>query len=289
MLQVSPQTTRTALLLHIRAVLPTLNEQEQKVGQYVLAHPEEVVHLSVSDMADRCGASDATVFRFSKRVGAEGYQDFKIRLAQELHLALSAPYPELGPDDTVASTVTKVFAADAKALDDTLSVLDVRALERAADAILAARRVDIYGSGGGAIAALELQYKLIRLGVRAVASTDSEMQTISATLLTSADVAIGISHSGEAPDISHALAVAGASGATTVGIVNHTASPIAKAVKICLATSAQEMQAHGYPLGARVAQVGLIDALYAVMILKQPEASDQSLKRVTEALHERRH
>ncbi len=289
MLQESAQATRTGLLLHIRAVLPTLNEQEQKVGQYVLAHPEEVVHLSVSEMADRCGASDATVFRFSKRVGAGGYQDFKIRLAQELHLALSTPYPELVPDDTVASTVKKVFVADTKALDDTLSVLDVSTLERAADILLAARRVDIYGSGGGAIVALELQYKLTRLGVPAVSHTDSEMQTISATLLSSADAAVGISHSGEAPDVYHALEVAGEAGATTIGIVNHTASPVAKLVKVCLATSAQEMHAQGYPLGARVAQLGLIDALYAVMVLKRPADAERSLQRISDALNQRRH
>jgi RpiR family transcriptional regulator, carbohydrate utilization regulator len=281
-------TTKTPLLLHIRAVLPTLNEQEQKVGQYVLGHPEEVVNLSVSDMADRCGASDATVFRFSKRVGAEGYQNFKIRLAQELHLTLSTPYPELGAEDTVEAIARKVFAGDAKALDDTLQVLDAGALERAADALLAARRVDIYGSGGGAIAALELQYKLIRLGVRAVAHTDSEMQAISATLLSPADVAVGFSHSGEAPDIFRALEVADRSGATTIAIVNHTASPIAKLVKICLATSAQEMQAHGYPLGARVAQVALLDALYSVMVMKQPQASANALERITDTLNRRK-
>jgi DNA-binding MurR/RpiR family transcriptional regulator len=282
------EATKTGLLLHIRAVLPGLNEQEQKVGQYVLAHPEAVVHLPVSEMADRCGVSDATVFRFSKRVGAEGYQNFKIRLAQELHLALSIPYPELGPNDTVASTVTKVLAADAKALDDSLSVLDLEALESAAEELLAARRVDIYAAGGGAIAALELQYKLIRLGVRAIAHTDAEMQTVSASTLMSADVAVGISHSGEAPDIYHALEVARKSGATTIAIVNHTASPIAKLVKICLATSAQEMQAHGYPLGARVAQVGLIDALSAVMNQKRPEEAERNLQRISDALHQRR-
>ena len=94
-------------------------------------------------------------------------------------------------------------------------------LERAADALLAARRVDIYGSGGGAIAALELQYKLMRVGVRAVPHTDAEMQIISATLLTSADLAVGISHSGESHDVLHALKTARQAGARTIAITNH--------------------------------------------------------------------
>lgn len=279
------QATRSSLLLNIRTLLPSLNEQEQKVGQYVLEHPAEVIHLAVSDMAQRCGVSDATVFRFSKKVGTEGYQNFKIMLAQELASSTATPYATLGREDSLATAVQKVIAADMKALEDTLSVLDLAALEKAVDALLAARRVDIYGSGGAAVAALELQYKLMRVGVRAVVHTDSEMQVISATLLTSADAAIAISHSGESPDILHALDVAKEAGAKTIAITNHLASPIAKAVDINLSTSAQSALAHGYPLGARVAQVGLIDALHACMSLKRRDEAERNLQRIASALY----
>jgi len=279
------QAPRSSLLLNIRTLLPSLNEQEQKVGQYVLEHPAEVIHLAVSDMAQRCGVSDATVFRFSKKVGTEGYQNFKIMLAQELASSTATPYATLGREDSLATAVQKVIAADMKALEDTLSVLDLAALEKAVDALLAARRVDIYGSGGAAVAALELQYKLMRVGVRAVVHTDSEMQVISATLLTSADAAIAISHSGESPDILHALDVAKEAGAKTIAITNHLASPIAKAVDINLSTSAQSALAHGYPLGARVAQVGLIDALHACMSLKRRDEAERNLQRIASALY----
>lgn len=280
-----PRSNRFNLLLHIRTLLPSLNEQEQKVGRYVLEHPSAVIYLAVSEMAQRCGVSDATVFRFSKKVGTEGYQNFKILLAQELASATSTPYATLGPEDSLVTAVQKVIAADVKALEDTLSMLDLTALERAVDALLAARRVDIYGSGGAAVAALELQYKLMRVGVRAVVHTDSEMQVISATLLTQTDVAIAISHSGELPDLLRALEVAKEAGARTIAITNHLASPIAKAVDINLSTAAQETLAHGYPRGARVAQVGLIDALHAGMTLKRQEEAERNLERIAVALY----
>jgi RpiR family transcriptional regulator, carbohydrate utilization regulator len=264
---------------------PELNEQEQKVAQYVLAHAAEVVHLSVSETADRCGVSDATVFRFAKRVGAEGYQNLKILLAQELHLAVSRPYPHLDASDSVASVVKKVFGTDAKALEDTLAVLDTEALEATADALLAARRADIYAIGSGGVAAGELVYRLVRLGVRAVALLDFESQLVSAAQLTPEDVAVGISHSGEAGEIYRALEIAQQSGAITVALVNHTASPIAKLARLCLATSAPEMQEHGLPLGARVAQVAAIDALSTAMALKRPVAANGSLQRIADALH----
>jgi len=276
------------ILLTIRRLLPALNEQEQKVGQYVLDHAHEVIHLSVSDVAQRALASDTTVFRFCRKVGADGYQDFKICLAQELAAGRPTTYAPVGPTDSPAEAARKAIAADIKALEDTLRVLDLAELERAADALLAARRVDLYGSGGGAIAALELQYKLMRVGVRAVPHTDAETQVISATLLTSADLAIGISHSGESPDVLHALTVAKEAGARTIAIVNHPASPIAEVAEIHLCTAAQEAVAHGYPLGARVAQMGLVDVLHACLTLKRQVEVERSQARIAETLSKRR-
>ena len=145
------------------------------------------------------------------------------------------------------------------------------ALDRAATALLAARRIDIYGSGGAAVAAQELQYKLLRLGLRGLALTDAQMETLSAAMLTPADVAVGISHSGAAADVRQALAKAKERGAVTIAITNHPASPIAQLADIRLRTAAQEATPHGYPLGARVAQIGLIDGLYICLLLKQGE------------------
>jgi RpiR family carbohydrate utilization transcriptional regulator len=280
-------TNVAGLLLAIRGLLPALNEQEQKVGQYVLEHPDEVIHLPMSDLARRCAVSDTTVFRFCRKVGTDGYRDFKIRLALELTPGRLATYAMAHPGEGVIEAARKVITADIKALDDTLTVLDFAALERAADALLDAERVEIYGSGGGAIAALELHYKLMRLGVRAVPHTDAEMQLISAALLSPGDTAVAISHSGESHDLLQALQLAKAAGARTVAITNHPASPLARLADISLRTAAQEALAHGYPLGARVAQVGLIDTLYTCMALKRETEAEQSQARISAALHGR--
>jgi RpiR family transcriptional regulator, carbohydrate utilization regulator len=260
-----------SLLLTVRGLLPALNEQEQKVGQYVLDHPYEVIHLSMADLAERCRVSDTTIFRFCRRVRTEGYQDFKISLAQELTPKTPPIYAAVAAGDTMAEAAAKVIAGDMKSLEDTLTILDLAALDRAAEALMAARRVDIYGSGGSAVAALDLHYKLMRVGVRGLPHTDAQLQAMSASLLGPADVALGISHSGEAQEVLHALAAAKQAGAKTIALTNHPASPIARLADISLCTAAQEALGHGYPLGARVAQVGLIDVLYTCLALKRPD------------------
>lgn len=280
-----PETAPPSLLLMIRGRLPSLNEQEQKVGQYVLDHPDQVIHLAMRDLAGRCGVSDTTIFRFCRKIGTGGYQDFKIRLALESAPDRPATYATIEAGDDLLTAAGKVIAADTKALQDTLSVLHLPSLERAAAALLAARRVDIYGAGGGAIAALELHYKLMRVGVRGVPHTDAEMQVISAALLTPDDLAVGISHSGRSPDVLRALTLAKQAGARTIAISNHPTSPLAELAEISLCTAAQEALAHGYPLGARVAQVGLIDVLYTATALKRQAEVAHSQARIVKALH----
>lgn len=257
------------LLLTIRGLFPALNEQEQKVGQYVLDHPYEVIHLAMTDLAERCGVGDTTIFRFCRRVRTEGYQDFKIRLAEELTPRNAAVYEAEVAGDALALAAHKAIMNDTKSLEDTLRILDLAALARAAEALLAARRVDIYGSGGSAVAALDLQYKLMRAGIRSQPYADAQLQTLSAAVLTPADVAVGISHSGAAPGVLRVLETARQAGATTIALTNHPASPIARLADISLCTAAQEPSGD-YPLAARVAQVGLIDVLCACLTLKRP-------------------
>lgn len=269
MVQTEP---RANLLLTIRGLLPSLNEQEQKVGQYVLDHPYEVIHLAMVELAERAGVGDTTIFRFCRRVGTEGYQDFKIALAQELSPVSPPVYQAVAAGDSAAAAAQKAIAGDVKALEDTLRVLDLEALDRAGAALLGARRIDLYGSGGAAVAAQELQYKLLRLGLRALALTDAQMEIMSASLLTPQDVAVGISHSGAAADVRQALEMAKARAARTIAITNHPASPIARLADITLCTAAQEAAGRDYPLGARVAQIGLIDVLYTCLLLKQGAA-----------------
>lgn len=263
------------LLLTIRGLLPSLNEQEQKVGQYVLDHPYEVIHLPMVDLAERCGVGDTTIFRFCRRVRTEGYQDFKIRLAEELTPQRPAVYMAAAAGDALAAAVHKTIADAIRSLEDTLRILDLGMLARAAEVLLAAQRVDIYGSGGSAATALDLQYKLMRAGVRSQSYADAQLQALSAALLTPADAAIGISHSGAAPDVLRALEAAKQVGAKTLALTNHPASPIARLADISLCTAAREASG-GYPLDVRVAQVGLNDLLFTCLQRKQGAAGAKS-------------
>ena len=79
----------------------------------------------------------------------------------------------------------------------------------------------------------------------------------------------------------------GQPGRDEYAFTNHPASPIARMADVSLSTAAQEALAHGYPVGARIAQVALIDVLYTCIALKRHEETDLSQARIAEALYRR--
>jgi RpiR family carbohydrate utilization transcriptional regulator len=272
------------ILLTIRGLLPSLTAGEKKIGNYVLRYPEEVVKLSITELAEACDVSDATIFRFCRKVGTEGYQDFKIALAKESVSPGSLVYADVIPEDSLLTMAEKIVEANVKALRDTLKVLEVEALDRALNAILAANWVEIYAVGGSGVAARELQFKLMQLGIKANAFIDSQMQFISASLLSDRDVGIAISHSGTKRHTVEALKLAQASGATTICITSHLASPVAEAADIKLYTSAWENLVHDDSPSVRNAQLALIDVIYKGLVMRAPQRTRTSLSKANKAI-----
>ena len=185
---------------------------------------------------------------------------------------------------TLASVAQKVFATNMQALHDTQRVLDMEALERVVTAILSARRVDIYATGGAGIAARELHFKCMQLGINANAFLDSQMQVMSAAALTGEDVGIGISHSGMQRHVAEALTLAGSGGATTVALTSFSATPVAEAADIVLHTASLGADVTYDSPSVRNAQLVVVDVLYEALLMQGQELTREKMARVARAI-----
>jgi DNA-binding MurR/RpiR family transcriptional regulator len=274
------------VLLRIKQALPSLPEQEYKVGDYVLRHPHEAVALSITGLADVCGVSNTTVSRFCQRIGLDGYSQFKISLARESGSPENLIYIEVVPEDTLASVAQKIFATNMQALHDTQRVLNMDALEQVVVALLHAHRVDIYAAGGAAVAAQELHFKCIQLGLNASAFLDSQMQMMSAASLAAGDVGFGISHSGMQWQVVEALKKAKTGGGTTVAMTSYPGSPVARAADLVLCTASPGTTIIYAPPSVRNAQLAVVDVLYEAMLMKGQEPTREKMARVSQAISE---
>lgn len=264
----------------IRTELPKLSESLAKVGRFVLSDPGAIAHCSAAELARRVGTSQATVTRFCHAVGLESYQHLLLMLAREQGRAGASPWgnaqigPDIGPDDSLKHVVAVVGNADLQAVQHTVDRIDLDAVERAAQAIAHARRIDVYGVGGSGSLAWETQLHLYRIGCDVRSWTEVHGAATSAALLTPADTALAISHSGNTRETAEPLQLAAERGATTVALTNDPRSPIARVADIRLITSSMETSFRSGSMGARHSAMVLIDVLYIrVAQLTYPRAS----------------
>lgn len=271
-------------LSRLRSMLPSLRDAERRAAEFILQQPQEIIHLPISELAERCGASEATIFRLCRRLGYSGYQAMKISLARDLVEPLALIHEEVTESDSPWSVAQKVFQSTMRSLVDTLKVLSPEALERAAAALARARKVEFYGSGGSGIVALDAMHKFMRTGIQCAAYLDSHMQVMGAALLGPEDVAVGISHSGSSKDVVEALTLARKAGATTVAITHKARSPIVKVADIVLCTASGETGFRTEAMASRLCQLAIIDSLFVAVSLARKEITLAAVQRVREAI-----
>lgn len=259
----------SALLLKLRACLPEMSRAEARIAQNILDNPRDIVHLSITELAERSKVSDATVVRFCRRLGMQGYQELKVTLAQDLVSPIESIHEEVRESDDASAILGKVFSSTLHALEYTLRILDRRQFALAVDALSAAGQINIYGCGNSASVASDMQHKLLRLGLHACAYSDSHMQAIASTLLKAGDVCVAISHSGSSRDIVDAAFLAKKRGATVICMTSVGRSPLADMADIRLETASQETSYHIVALSSRISQYTIIDSLYAALAVER--------------------
>lgn len=275
-------TDPTDLTDLIRTVAPRLTGALREVADTVLADPAEASRLSAVALATRAGVSQASVTRFAQSIGLASHAELRLALAEQKGRSTASGAPidvgvKIHPDDSMRQVIDVVANADVRAITQTVSQLDVNALDLASRAIAVARRVDVYGIGSSASVAYELETRLFRIGVRVRAWTELHEALTSAALLTADDVAIAFSHSGATSEVVEPFRLAADRGAVTIGITGDPRSAVAAASRDVLTTAALETSYRNGSLAARHSQMMVADCLYIRVVQLTPDRSSESM------------
>lgn len=262
-----------AMILKIQAMRAAMSKSELLVCDYIIQHPDEVIYLSVSELAAKSGVSDATVVRTSQKIGSRSYQDLKISLAQDIVTPLQGINEEINVSDSPAAVTEKVFQGVIHTLNFTYRIQDPAQLDRAADILLRAGRICICGLGNSHAIAADIQHKLMRLGLNANAYSDNHLQVICSTFLKEGDALFAVSHSGGSRDVVHAAEIALSNRASVISLTNVGRSPLADISTVALHTASNETKYRRVALSSRIAQMALVDVLYTMIALKRPETT----------------
>ena len=264
------------MLKEITKQYASLTPAEKKLADYVLQYPSETVGLSAAALAQRAGTAPSAVVRFCKSLGFEGFPAFKVRLAVALSQQIPASYMSgAARGDSSSTVLDKIFAANIKALQDTVARIDRVAFSEAVALLAGANTIHIYGVGTSAGMVNELQHRLMILGFRSQGFTDIASMRLSTMNLQPGDVAIGISHSGRTLVTMETLELSRKAGAKTVCLTSYSASPITTVCDQVLTVYCDETHYPVEAASARIAQTGVLDALVAALSVQHYDTSVQ--------------
>ncbi|GAA4174259.1 MurR/RpiR family transcriptional regulator [Gryllotalpicola koreensis] len=254
----------------IQAALPEMSAAMAKIGALLLENPAAPLELSITELAQQAGTSPATVTRFCRLIGYAGYPPLRVGAAADLGRSSAETWQsDIGrafdPADSVVEVLNALVSSHTSALQTTAARLDREAAERAAAAIARSDHVDIYGIGGSAVLAAELQARLYRIGLNAHMWSEVHEGLTSAAIQGPGTVAIGISNTGRTGETLEMLSLARSTGALAVAITGNPDSPLASVADYHLTAFAADAYLQPDDLSAKHAQLLAIDLLYLLV------------------------
>lgn len=275
----------------IEASAASFTPTMRRIAAAIRDNPAMVLDMTITEIAAACGTSVASVVRFCRALGVSGYAELRMALATELGkeaaqfgagLTLGA---EIARTDTLEEMAAKVASLEMLAIEETVSDLDFKALERVVAALDKAQRILLFGIGASHFVAQDLHHKLFRVGRNAFLLSDAHEAWSAALLSPPGTVAIGFSHSGATADTVRFLDLARQNGALAVAVTSARESQLARAAQECLITHARESTLRAGAMVSRIAQLVVVDCLFLGVAQRRYEHTIDALRRTLDITH----
>lgn len=258
----------------ICASLDSFFESERKIGTYIIQHTAEVVDMTVRELAQACGVSDASVSRFCKKINMKGFHHLKITLAKEISekgIEEEEVSNHISVND-IEQSLKNILANKVTEITQTVSMMDAKQLSEILNKLNMARTVQFFAVGNTIPVAIDGAFKLNQIGIPAVSGTIWETQIGYTYNMTAEDVVIAISNSGESTAVLRALEAAKSAGATTLSITNSEKSSAAQLSDYHITTATREkLFLDGYCF-SRVSATTVIEILYLFLTSMRKDA-----------------
>ncbi|RLP73548.1 MurR/RpiR family transcriptional regulator [Mycetocola manganoxydans] len=255
----------------IQANLPQMSSVMVKIAELLLENPTAPLDWSITELAERAGTSAATVTRFCRLIGYSGYVQFRVGVASDVgrgdaHESWRADIGRgFDPDDSPRDVLGTLLNSHMHSLQTTAGLIDIELVAGVARRISSCSHLDIYGIGGSAGMAAELQSRLYRIGINAHCWGEVHGGLTSAAILSDGAMALGISNTGRTEETIQMLSQAKSSGAFTIALTASADSPLAELADVTVITAAAERYLQPDDLSAKHSQLFVLDLLYLLV------------------------
>lgn len=178
----------------------TYHDARHAVGEFVLAQQANLYQYTITEIAEYTYTSKATVVRFAKTLGFDGWKEFmkafiselKYQEAHQGDVDVNYPFKE---KDSTSQIIDQIKKIQIESIKDTADLMDEKLIEQASNYLLQSQRVVIFGISPNIYLGELFRRKLMTIGKQIDIARQGESGIISRTLGKS-DCAILISYSG---------------------------------------------------------------------------------------------
>lgn len=278
------------LLTEIQLSYNQFTRTEKKIADFVCKNANQVLFMSITDLADACRVADASVHRFCRTLGVKGYQEFKMKLSLSMSPEETASKETDRQElkvDSLAYTLDNILENHVRVLQETRRLQNVDDVERTVRMMETAEHIYFFGIGDSLLTAKEARNKFLRITNKVTCVEDPHMQAMTASMADPGDLIFFISYSGSTKDNVYVAKIAREVGAKIVTITRFVKSPLTGFADISLLCGSNEGPLEGGSMGAKISQLYIIDVLFQEYYRRNREKSAENNKKTSKAVVEK--
>lgn len=239
---------------HIEAIYSTFSPAEKTIADFFINNQEQM-DFSSKAIADKLFISPPSLSRFAKKCGYSGYREFLFHYQEGLSAKKTAPVT-----DKVSRQVLNTYQT---LLNKSYALIDDEQMNRLCAIFSEKKRIFVYGKGSSGLAGQEMKFRFMRIGVDIEAITDDHVMKMNSVLLNDSCACIGISISGQTPEVIEALKTAHASGSSVILFTSHIGYGQTAYCDEIVPLALQESIEYGNTISPQFPILVIIDMLFA--------------------------
>ncbi|HSH35087.1 MurR/RpiR family transcriptional regulator [Schnuerera sp.] len=265
-----------SVIVRLREYYNQASPTEKSIIEYILEHPKEASGITIYELAEKTFTSPASIVRMCKKNGFGGYKDFTKALIYELAIRdnnKSEEKKEIVESDNIEGIIEKVTYKNIVSLEDTKNIIDSEVIEKCIDLLKTCENICIFGIGSSLIVAKDAQQKFMRLNRYCTVSEDWHLQLLTARNMSSKDIGIIISYSGQTMEMIECAKAMKENNVKIISITKYGISPIVDLCDYNIFVAANESTLRSGAMSSRMSQLNVIDILYTGYASTQYEKS----------------
>lgn len=265
------------------------SETEEGIADYLLKTGREIEAYSTRNLAEATYTSPATVIRFCKKIGFKGFDEFKEQILKEIcylerqpgEVDVNFPFEK---GDTIMKAANKISRLYEETIHDTMSLMQHKLLQKATTLMKYSQCIHIFSAGTALNQAESFREKMLKIGKHVSITNNLRYQLYEAGCLSSRDVAIIISYSGETDTILQIAEECRRQSVPVIAITSFGENTLSQyaACKLTISTKESMFQNLG-DYSSHVSVSLILDILYSAFFLLDYDGNYQKkLEKATE-------